>query len=440
MLGLLLALGGLLGCPRELGPVTPLREWTVLVHFATDTDPDSPDHLEPYADADLDELREGLVGVSDARVVVVTQVDRPGPGGYERSVVGGASYGVVDEDVPPAEALRTFLAWGVDSFPAQHYAVVVWGHGKGWRNAGKPPAEGFSLGLCGGGIGWDEHPVGVIDIPALAAALDEARLHAGSPVDVYVADACLMQTVEVATALADTSRYIVGSEQVGSYLGLPYRELVRELAGPPTRRPPPGICSSSDEGCRVAWSIPELVAEAFGPGGRQAAERPDDAETFTSAAVDTAGLAALRAAMIELGSSLGAWIEAKPLRSVGLRQLLEDCNTPDFLCGSRDLGVFLHHLRFVVSSDGGADETTASLLVSIDAAAAALEGAIVHARFGSRYEEDCEFDNRCRDECYRGRQGLGVWLPRDRKEWDDREGELAGSPLAQWDDWLDVLR
>lgn len=432
----------MLGCPFELPEAAPgprLARWTVLVHMAADTDPSREDSLAPYLEGDLAELRQGAAQAGD-RVHIVVQVDRPGAGGYAREALGEHVYDPVDESVPGAAALKDFLRWGASTFPASHYAVVVWGHGKGWRNAGASGEAPFTLEACGGGIAFDDAPLGAIDTPALADALGAVAEVTGRRVDVYAADACLMQTAEVATELAGAARFVVGSEQIGSYLGLPYRELVDALAQPQQHPAQAGVCAPDDDACRVAWTIPQQVAAAFAPEGRHARARPDDAETFTSAAVRTAGLDALRVTLVRLGARIDAWRRAKPIRAVDLRQLLDDCSTPDFLCGARDLGVFLTHLQGFVARDTAADASTGPLLEAIAAAGEALDDVVVHARFGPRYVERCEVGPACpRVPCHRGRRGLSIWLPRDRQEWDERAEDYAGSPLAAWDDWLDGL-
>jgi hypothetical protein len=112
-----------------------------------------------------------------------------------------------DETLPPGESLRRFLAWGVASYPSSHYLVIVWGHGFGWHPArGRDSGSGLSdRRLLTGGIAWDQSQGTVLDIPSLRAALDSvSREHLGGrPFDVYASDACLMQSLEVATELAD---------------------------------------------------------------------------------------------------------------------------------------------------------------------------------------------------------------------------------------------
>ena len=38
-----------------------------------------------------------------------------------------------EPDMADSETLRLFLWWGVNAYPAELYAVVIWDHGGGWK-------------------------------------------------------------------------------------------------------------------------------------------------------------------------------------------------------------------------------------------------------------------------------------------------------------------
>jgi hypothetical protein len=38
-------------------------------------------------------------------------------------------------DMGQAQTLQEFVRWGVETFPADRYAIVLWNHGAGWRSA-----------------------------------------------------------------------------------------------------------------------------------------------------------------------------------------------------------------------------------------------------------------------------------------------------------------
>src|SRR5205085_210228 len=106
---------------------------------------------------------------------------------------------------PEADRLRAFLLWAVERYPARRHLVVVWGHGRGYL-------EGVAInGRTGGSI----------DGRALRGALEAAAGKLGRAIDVFAADACLMQSIEVVAELSGPARFVAGSPQIASYQGLP---------------------------------------------------------------------------------------------------------------------------------------------------------------------------------------------------------------------------
>jgi len=102
--------------------------------------------LDTRATKDLHEME--AIGSTEA-VDVVVQVDRYGDGN-----AGSALRGKIVRDpewkkydnhfVSPLEdigetntgdpqTLRAFIEWGVLTYPAEHYALIIWNHGSGWK-------------------------------------------------------------------------------------------------------------------------------------------------------------------------------------------------------------------------------------------------------------------------------------------------------------------
>ncbi len=101
-----------------------------------------------------------------------------------------------------ANTLRDFLRWGMDSYPAEHYALMFWDHG-----------GGSLTGVC-----LDEMDDDGLTLPEMNQALKESESH----FDVVGFDTCLMATLETAQMLSRHADYMVASEEVEPSNGWAY--------------------------------------------------------------------------------------------------------------------------------------------------------------------------------------------------------------------------
>lgn len=360
-----------------------------------------------------------------------------------------------EETLPPAESLRRFLSWGVAHYPARRYMVVVWGHGLGWLSDSFVNPRGSDLKLLPGGLAFDESQNSVIDIPGLRAALLGVSQSAlgGRPFDVFVADACLMQSIEVAAELTGTARFLLGSEAKFDYQGLQYPELMALLNGT-APLPEEPRCLPADASCAIAARLPHLVvAEPVSQGAPQPGGPPSEHSLFSVLdAEETA--TRLQPAMHQLGGVLSEYLREDPTRAIPLQELLAiktgsgaatERYVPDFPGGTRDIGVFLSRLRSAVNreaAESGSSATpgTRRLLVAIDTARAALQRAVLGLTSGSRY----------REERFVGLAGLSVWLPSSERDLASRGPQFTSSRFYRsvqpassapplWPEWLQRL-
>lgn len=182
----------------------PGKRWTVLVYQG------GVNNLDSHLRANLNEL--GDAQQFPEVDVLVRQVDGQGdsrdfrvegqrlvPLGDVRSQVNSAD---------PAH-LAEFVKWGMESYPSQHFALVVSSHGQG-----------------ADGVVEDDRHGQVMPMADFARALGAG----GRRFDLVVFDACRMQTVEVASELRGQAEVAVGSmDRVGSQ-GLDPALLLGELA------------------------------------------------------------------------------------------------------------------------------------------------------------------------------------------------------------------
>jgi Clostripain family len=117
-----------------------MRKWTILVFMAADND------LDMAAQKDIHEMER--LGSSD-EVAIVVQVDRRGDGedgaarrglvtrnpGWQRFDFKLASdlVSIGETNTGDPSVLTDFIVWGVQTFPAERYALVIWNHGSGWK-------------------------------------------------------------------------------------------------------------------------------------------------------------------------------------------------------------------------------------------------------------------------------------------------------------------
>lgn len=379
----------------------------------------------------------------------------------------------VDEDeeakLTSGESLRRFLAWGTSRYPARHYLVIVWGHGFGWRSRDASSAAASELPdlrdlhELHGGIAPDASQRKVLDIPSLHDALaDTSRQQlSGRPFDLYVSDACLMQSAEVVNELADVVRYVGGAEAKLDPLGLPYRLLVPYLNGSGPPPPPSPRCPPQDAACQVAALLPELTQTAYNPPNELYVAAPPGQkdltktgrENLTYSAVDTHLVAErLQPALQKLGAALLAYMGEEGYQMERHQDLLDLLQPhppapgrPQFAYafpgGARDLGSVLGFIKAQVRLDtermGPKSQPSPAglkLLAAVDEADAALRQAVLTAALGSRYS----------DAAYAGMAGLSVWLPTGQQDYAAGIERFATSRLYQpapstWRGWIDAV-
>ena len=226
------------------------KPWTVMVYLAGDT------NLERSLFGDLREMeeaggsdddvnvvamfdgRKNLVGVTENNGVLVP--DPQTRGGAWRFQVGSNSdqrlvrfvthggdnpfLGSSDPQTPPdpdmgdPATLSAFIAWTKNRYPAQKYALILSGHGNGWKGFGvdeNPEAHGQP------GNDW-------LYMGELAAALQ------GEDLELVAFDSCLMGTVEVAYQLRSVAEYFVASQNEVPGTGFPFTPILTRLKGNPS--------------------------------------------------------------------------------------------------------------------------------------------------------------------------------------------------------------
>ncbi|MBI5084190.1 MAG: lamin tail domain-containing protein [Acidobacteria bacterium] len=239
--------------PRAAGPPAAgprRRRWTVLLYLAGD----APD-VEPFVYQTMKEVERA--GGTDDSVNFVALYD-----GNARSVparfradgtvtsypVGSTVRGRIGPETDPTQVtlvqfmnnevsqgeldtgdpqtLKDFITWACDTFPADKYALVLTGHGKGWKGFGfDASSRGTRPGLVGGLTRLANQDS--ITMSEFSKALE------GRFFELIAFESCLMGNIEVAAQLYPHTRYLVASEQVMRAGLFPHKEMAAALKAKP---------------------------------------------------------------------------------------------------------------------------------------------------------------------------------------------------------------
>jgi len=287
----------------------PRKKWTVMVYL------NAANNLEPFGIKDMNEM-ESAGSSADVNVLVECARFRAHPdvrpnGQYLvnpfadhespfyvglDAAPGTRRYYILKDDDPlrirsvmldnvgetdcgRPEPLCDFGKWAVESFPADHYALVIWNHGAGWS-----------------GVSYDDNTHHTLEMPDVRAALEgicaALKARGQERLDVLDFDACLMATLEVAYELRGTVDYLASSQETEPGDGMAYGEYLRWLTTYPEAPP-----------ASLAKAMVETYVKAYAPGGVQVeGDRWSGGET--KSAIRLGRVAELKAAVEDVGKLL----------------------------------------------------------------------------------------------------------------------------------------
>ncbi len=183
-----------------------------------------------------------------------------------------------------ADTLGDYLAWGVESYPADKYMCLLWNHGGGSVT----------------GVAFDE----LHDHDSLSLdELSEGLAMAGAQFEVIGFDTCLMSSMETAAAIAPYGRYMVASEEIEPGTGWDYSAWLSRLVKNSAQTGlelGKTICDTYYAKCQAGGSddivtlavtdlskIPALVMnfDAMAAEMKDVAENPEQLQLFSQAIV-----------------------------------------------------------------------------------------------------------------------------------------------------------
>jgi hypothetical protein len=205
---------------------TITKDWTVMAYMAADND---------LSQAALDDLNEMEAAGSDERINIVALFDcknnpelyyiaRDSPANsliISQQITGSPFSSEIDTGDPAN--LTIFTKWAINTYPAKHYALFLWGHGLGWRGFGHDYSSSSNS----------------LSPSEIEEGLLSTKNSTGFTIDVVAFDACMMQMSEIVTALGNKqlARLMVGSEETVPGAGLDYCKILSLLEDNPTQSP-----------------------------------------------------------------------------------------------------------------------------------------------------------------------------------------------------------
>ena len=129
-----------------------------------------------------------------------------------------------EQNMGDKATLFAFVNLTMQTYPAQHYALVLWNHG--------------GSSITGPGACWDyTSSDDCLTLPEIKEALANVYGVSGKKIDVLAFDACLMGMIEVAYQMRNYVNFMVGSEETEPNDGYPYDMILEELATSPSMSP-----------------------------------------------------------------------------------------------------------------------------------------------------------------------------------------------------------
>ena len=203
-------------------------KWTYMVYVAGDN------NLSTAAFGDINEMEQ--VG-SDENINIVVQVEfsrqfsRNLPENTLRGRISkdndtddmsSSLKDIGNKDMGNKDTLSQFISWAASTYPAEHYALVLWDHGAGWKNRNR-------LFTTTRGALEDATSGSFMSLPDIAEAVEKS----GVKPDLINFDACLMAMYEVVYEFSGLTDYMVFSEEVEPGEGDPYDTILNALKSDP---------------------------------------------------------------------------------------------------------------------------------------------------------------------------------------------------------------
>ena len=351
--------------------------WTFMVYLNADNS------LEDAGYADLAELK---AAGSSAQVNIVVLFDSMRETAQRMFIEPNNARVVEDlgeQDLGDWHTLADFGTWAVTTYPARHYALVLWDHGDGWKRARTHGFKTISIDSSGG-----DHGISISQ-GEYAAALAAITATTGHTLDLVGFDACLMGMWELAEATLPYANAMVGSEELEPDQGWSYTEVLQQLVATPEM--------SAD-------ALGAKVADTYWAGGQ---------DFSTMAVTNLQAMAPVTTAMTGFANALMA--------HSSLYAQVNDVRANTLWFGPENDSYDLYAFAVGVKGLSG---VPADLSSAADSLLTALNAAITHNRFQAA--------------SYGAAHGLATYLPAQGSGMDSDyvASGAVWSASTTWDDFL----
>jgi hypothetical protein len=211
-------LAAMLTCSVYAAPPATKARWTVMVYISGDND------LESYV---IDDIESELAPTgSSSSVQVVALADRgpgasTGPNDWKQTLLFHVTPGMTatpqhavadwgERDMADPRTLTEFASWTKSNYPAEHYALVFWGHG------------------------WNWHPGYVMRDDTNQDTMEYEEQKSAIPalgfIDVVAYDGCNMSSIEIFNLWHGHATAVTGSQEYVGWEGLQYDLALAQLA------------------------------------------------------------------------------------------------------------------------------------------------------------------------------------------------------------------
>jgi hypothetical protein len=372
------------------------KEWTVQIFWACDN------NLEFTTEFCMQAWERALTSDKSVNIIVFLDIQSV-DGTWIYKISGGARTVVAtwpEMNSSDPATLETFVLYGMKNFPAKKTMLLISDHGYGWR------------GIC------QDETNGDVLMPAdgIASALKDVKASTGKMVDVVAFDACNMASLEVAYELRDAARYMVASETMEPFDGLPYEMFITDMVTTPT-------ISAADLSSRIVYEYVEYYSEKWAYPHQMTYSQ----DFATMVALDLSRMSAVGAAFSDLTEALLPIIPDH-MKTVDRARGYALIGTWTNMAGYEwmpDVYTFVEGLREVPGH--------AELIAAIDSFEASIDAAIIAQANSDKYHDTVH--------------GLNFWFPPSlaqyhMKGWTWAQQfiyEGVGLDLVSESAWVDCL-
>ncbi len=273
--------------------------------------------------------------------------------------------------------LRNFITWSQARYPADHYAVVIWNHGAGWR----PTRAGDKRPIFPRSVSIDDHTRSEIQIWELPQALNVSP-----KMDSVIFDASLMQMAEVAFEIRDLATVMVGSEESPPGEGYVYDTFLSDLVANPAMT-----------AAQLGTHIVNRTLDSYGSSGNN-----------TQSAINLSKMSAFATRLDAFATSLSAHVGDSSAAMTTARTTAESYSYPE----NKDLWHYAELIRTGTSAN------------DLKTSAVNLQQAIVDSLIAERHGS-----------INGNSHGIAIYVP-SRIDYLSSYANLALSRVTSWDSWL----